>query len=108
VRASILAGAIGDAIGSAVEFSSLASIVSEFGPDGVRTMASHLITDDTQMTLFTAQGLLEADPGAEASAVLTSYLDWLGTQPATSHLPESPAWPPSVGCTHVALLATHA
>jgi ADP-ribosylglycohydrolase/8-oxo-dGTP pyrophosphatase MutT (NUDIX family) len=80
VRASILAGAIGDAIGSAVEFSSLASIVSEFGPDGVRTMASHLITDDTQMTLFTAQGLLEADPGAEASAVLTSYLDWLGTQ----------------------------
>lgn len=64
VRASLLGGAIGDALGAEIEFWSLHDILDRFS-DGVDDMLAHqgrigAITDDTQMTLFTAEGLLRA------------------------------------------------
>lgn len=61
VRGSLLGGAVGDALGAAVEFQSLAEIRSRFGPAGILDYAPAFgrlgaITDDTQMTLFTAEG----------------------------------------------------
>jgi ADP-ribosyl-[dinitrogen reductase] hydrolase len=59
----LLGGAIGDALGAPVEFNSLAGIRSKFGPQGVTDFEEAdwkkgTITDDSQMTLFTAEGLL--------------------------------------------------
>ena len=63
-RASLFGGAIGDALGAEFEFWPLDRIRRRF-PDGVDEMLTHdgrigSITEDTQMTLFTAEGLLRA------------------------------------------------
>jgi ADP-ribosylglycohydrolase/protein-tyrosine phosphatase len=63
-RASLFGGAIGDALGAEIEFWPLDRIRKRF-PDRVDEMLAHdgrigSITDDTQMTLFTAEGLLRA------------------------------------------------
>lgn len=91
----LLGGAVGDALGAPVEFMSLEAIRSEYGPAGVMGMEDILgagerlarITDDTQMTLFTAEGLLRAtsrqcDRGLcnVPSVIHRSYLRWLHTQ----------------------------
>lgn len=62
---SILGGAIGDALGAPIEFDSLDRIRRRHGPAGLTDYAPAYgrigaITDDTQMTLFTADGLLLA------------------------------------------------
>lgn len=94
VRGSLLGGAIGDALGNPVEFLSLAGIRRAYGEDGVRGLVADAdgavgrITDDTQMTLFTAEGLIRAHSramskgigGAETALVRNAYLRWLDTQ----------------------------
>ena len=69
VRGCLLGGAIGDALGAPVEFWSRARIEDVFGSEGVQgyhpvTFSGEprigLITDDTQMTLFTCEGLMRA------------------------------------------------
>jgi ADP-ribosylglycohydrolase len=87
VRGCLVGGAVGDALGGVIEFLPRREIVQRHGPAGLTTMVSNLITDDTQMTLFTAQGLVDASPGAEVRSVHQAYLDWLGTQT----LPAPPA-----------------
>ena len=86
----LVGGAIGDALGYPVEFMSYASICSTFGPDGIQaywleeTGGIALFSDDTQMTLFTAAGLLNAGVDASwaqyAKQIHRAYLDWLHTQ----------------------------
>ncbi|MBA3597844.1 MAG: ADP-ribosylglycohydrolase family protein [Methylibium sp.] len=61
----LLGGAVGDACGAPVEFMSRAEILELHGARGLRTYVEAYgrrgaITDDTQMTLFTAKGLLRA------------------------------------------------
>ncbi len=89
VSACLLGGAIGDALGAPVEFSSLADIRRQFGPAGVTGFVAlndqglAEFTDDTQMTLFTAEGLLIARQRATPSpmeAIYRAYLRWLRTQ----------------------------
>ncbi len=63
--ACLLAGAAGDALGAPVEFMNLPTIRSRFGARGIRDYVPAYggpgkITDDTQMTLFTAEGCLRA------------------------------------------------
>ena len=58
-RGCLLGGAVGDALGAPVEFWSRSEILRQFGPDGVRDYIPAYgrigaITDDTQMSLFTA------------------------------------------------------
>jgi ADP-ribosylglycohydrolase len=66
----LLGGAVGDALGEPIEFMSLDHIRAQFGCDGVddyvRTMGR--ITDDTQMTMYTAEGLLRAQVRAASKA----------------------------------------
>ena len=64
-RGCLLGGAVGDALGAPIEFMGLEEIRSRFGPRGVTDLTDGVwpagsITDDTQMTLFTAEGLLRA------------------------------------------------
>ena len=61
-RGCLIGGAIGDALGYPVEFLRAKDIFSRYGSDGVSNyiLSSNgkaLISDDTQMTLFTATGL---------------------------------------------------
>ena len=91
-RGCLLGGAVGDALGAPVEFMSLEEIRVQFGPRGVTgledgTWPAGSITDDTQMTLFTAEGLLRAQVrGAlkgivhPPSVVDHAYARWLHTQ----------------------------
>ncbi|MBQ6264219.1 MAG: ADP-ribosylglycohydrolase family protein [Clostridia bacterium] len=78
-------GAAGDALGYAVEFSGYDSIISEYGKDGITAYSlsaasgKALISDDTQMTLFTAEGLLKQE-GKKKNNIYKSYLNWFKTQ----------------------------
>jgi ADP-ribosylglycohydrolase len=84
-----LGGAVGDALGAPVEFASLGEIRRLHGLDGVTGYVGSegRFTDDTQMTLFTAEGLIRGrqrwtDRGISnpVSVVRRAYLRWLRTQ----------------------------
>ena len=81
IRGCLLAGAVGDALGYQVEFLPLQEIDRIHGEHGVRTMAPY-ISDDTQMTLFTAEGMLMGMKHGVLmpDCVYQSYLDWYKTQ----------------------------
>ena len=86
-RGCLLGGAVGDALGAGVEFMSLDEIRGRYGPAGVTGYVpcygrSGAITDDTQMTLFTAEGLLRARQHGEdvPGALWQAYQRWLATQ----------------------------
>ena len=94
VLGSLLGGAVGDALGYTVEFDSLDAIRRRFGSEGIRApvfdAADRLVvSDDTQMTLFTLEALIAlesvstADPVDLHEAFRTTYLDWLATQRTT-------------------------
>ena len=57
-KGCLLGGAVGDALGYAVEFMSKSEIVCAYGPQGITRYEPRAgkaqISDDTQMTLFTA------------------------------------------------------
>ena len=84
IRGSLLGGAIGDALGYQIEFETgiKPKQVTKFKND------KGIISDDTQMTLFTACALLWretrwANRGIAPllpDAIYLAYLDWLGTQ----------------------------
>jgi ADP-ribosylglycohydrolase len=88
----LLGGAVGDALGAPVEFISRADILRRFGPDGITGYAPAYgglgtITDDTQMTLFTAEGLIRGWVRGCFKGITTytgvtahAYLRWLLTQ----------------------------
>ncbi len=93
IRGSLIGGAVGDALGFAVEFASWNAIQSRFGQTGIRRYQLNdkrqaEISDDTQMTLFTANGLLtgitqEAVRGMKVPLleyIATAYVEWLQTQ----------------------------
>ncbi|MGH3658424.1 MAG: ADP-ribosylglycohydrolase family protein [Micromonosporaceae bacterium] len=92
VRGCLQGGAIGDALGGPVEFDDLATIRRRH-PGGVDLDEPGLITDDTQMTLFTAdgliRGLLHGDPVAR---LWEAYQRWLLTQGAVDPFPETNDW----------------
>jgi ADP-ribosylglycohydrolase len=112
IAGCLLAGAAGDALGAPVEFLSLGEIRRRYGPGGIRDLDRAYgrvgaITDDTQMTLFTADGLLRARVAREEAGhgdhggagdprpfVHRAYLRWLVTQgdAVAAHLRGPEGW----------------
>ncbi|MEU8029775.1 ADP-ribosylglycohydrolase family protein [Streptomyces sp. NPDC049099] len=94
VRGCLLGGALGDALGYPVEFASLDRIRASHGARGVTGLvpgahgAVGLISDDTQMTLFTVEALIQAHArerekgigGAWPLLLRQAYERWLETQ----------------------------
>lgn len=92
-RGSMMAGAAGDALGYTVEFMSRKSILAQYGNKGITRFdldseGKALVSDDTQMTLFTACGMLmgvtrgymRGIGGQPEKYVDGAYLDWYYTQ----------------------------
>lgn len=92
IRGSLIGGAAGDALGYAVEFITLSDIISRYGSSGITeyklTGGKALISDDTQMTLFTANGLLYAHTrgclrgilGPMENYICDAYWNWYAMQ----------------------------
>jgi ADP-ribosylglycohydrolase len=85
--ACLLGGASGDALGYRVEFSRWRDIERTYGPSGIRLAQAHgalVVSDDTQMTLFTLEGMARtAGTDGIVDEVREAFLDWLGTQGRT-------------------------
>ena len=82
-----MGGAVGDALGYPVEFMSSADIVRKYGDKGIMryeidmNSGKALISDDTQMTLFTACGLLNSCMIERARfSICEAYIEWYHTQ----------------------------
>lgn len=87
-KSCLIGGAAGDALGYAVEFLSASQIFNKYGENGITQYdlsgGKALISDDTQMTLFTATGLLIGMTrrifGGYPHYIRLSYGDWYKTQ----------------------------
>ena len=97
-RGCLMAGAAGDALGYAVEFNRLREIKARYGEQGITKFDilkdyKALISDDTQMTLFTANGLLMGltrhhmrGIGAPLEYYARfAYIDWYCAQTGDKH-----------------------
>lgn len=94
LHASLIGGAVGDSLGAEIEFLPLREIRHRF-PDRIPDLPPHqglrgAITDDTQMTLFTAEGIIRARARAGAgetghlpSEVHLALLRWFRNQGGT-------------------------
>ena len=89
----IVGGAIGDALGYPIEFNTYSHIVESFGENGVTDYVYNkgLISDDTQMVLFTIDGLIKDKDykgkhrERKVIDIYHSYLDWYVTQTYPYH-----------------------
>lgn len=94
IRGSLVGGAIGDAFGYPVEFvNSFEEIRGKYDDNGIveydrsypwleEKFDKALFSDDTQMTLYTAEGLLEAEKNGKPlmPTICNAYLAWMGPQ----------------------------
>ena len=94
VLGSMIGGAAGDALGYAVEFMSYGQIINKYGNRGITRYELNKdgvaeISDDTQMTLFTANGMLFCHTryathgilgASPADYIRDSYIEWYQTQ----------------------------
>ena len=93
IRGCLMAGAAGDALGYTVEFDHRDEILATFGEQGITKFKLDprgiaLISDDTQMTLFTAngelmgltRGYMRGIGGTPEHYVQYAYEDWYYTQ----------------------------
>ncbi len=88
----LFGGACGDALGYTVEFMNIEQIREMYGPAGLTTIqltnGKAIVSDDTQLTLFTANGLLSASANERFKHshrpirhyLHDAYLDWHATQ----------------------------
>lgn len=96
IRGSLIGGAIGDALGYPVEFIySYEEIQKRYGERGITRLDTNqhwlgedeqvgkaVVSDDTQMTLFTANGLLNAkrQKSNMKYSICRAYIEWYLTQ----------------------------
>lgn len=93
IRGCMIGGAVGDALGWPVEFRSERQIFNKYWPDGIKEYDLNQagvaeITDDTQMALFTANGILYGETRGNLRGIASpprndvarAYQDWLATQ----------------------------
>ena len=105
IRGCLMAGAAGDALGYEVEFMSRGAILSRYGQEGITRFeldsdGKALISDDTQMTLFTANGMLmgltrgymRGIGGRPEKYVDGAYVDWYATQTGETGLSMKYTW----------------
>ena len=96
IRGSLVGGAIGDALGYPIEFIySFGEIQKRYGERGITRLDTRqhwldeteqvgkaVVSDDTQMSLFTANGLLNAKKQGISLkyGICRAYVEWYLTQ----------------------------
>lgn len=109
IKGCMLGGAAGDALGAPVEHYDDETIFRHFGENGITEFLlcgdTACITDDTQMTMFTADGLLRAEEKYEnpteedyIRCVYERYLNWLSTQDSNYALDAAVERSPLLDC----------
>jgi len=107
IKGSLVGGAVGDALGYPVEYINRGSIVQRYGEGGIRRYEKNrrtgtaIISDDTQMTLFTAVGMLAGFTRGEMRGIMgpvesyihMAYRDWYKCQYIPSTPDEDGRWP---------------
>ena len=97
-RGCLLAGAVGDALGYEVEFMREDAILKKFGKSGITEYAIHNgvaeISDDTQMTLFTATGLLFATTRGMMQGIMGDYQDYIRESYDDWYVTQTESFPP--------------
>ena len=100
-RGCLVGGATGDALGAPIEFFSEADINERYGDEGIRELEPSYgvvgaITDDTQMTLFTAEGCIrygeiavDVDVTRLTQSIRFAYQRWFDTQQSAHQGSES-------------------
>lgn len=103
-KACLKGGAIGDALGNPIEFDRISSIKKKFGNNGIQDLLVNSkglaeITDDTQMTMFTADGIIKAlrktfdkDKLPDIKTIFESYKLWFNTQSYLPHIQKGKGW----------------
>ena len=112
-KGCLVGGAIGDALGYVVEFMNIEQIRELYGPEGIQTLqlinGKALVSDDTQMTLYTANGLLTGGTRQKLMHedrpmevyVHNAYMDWQRTQRFVGAKPgKSATWLVNVPALH--------
>jgi len=106
IRGCLIGGAAGDALGYSVEFITLDEIYSRYPQTGITAynqdneLGKGIISDDTQMTLFTANGILTGATRASLRGISAplenyiyrAYLDWEATQKGINDGERHPSW----------------
>lgn len=95
IAGCLMGGALGDALGWPVEFLSRAAILRKYGSEGIKDLdlagkPFAEVSDDTQMTLFSVDGILRylaklkysKRPVSFESTMYEAYRRWLFTQQA--------------------------
>lgn len=104
VHGCLMGGALGDAFGYLVEFDDTATIKRRFGPAGLLDLFQAAgpveFSDDTQLTLYTVDGLAEAlewaqqgVPADPTACLWLAYLRWLRSQGESPVLDSAPVPP---------------
>lgn len=93
----LIGGAVGDALGYAVEFSSESSIFSMYGKSGIVQYALHsgkaIISDDTQMTMFTATALLDGITRGQLRGIMGEISGYIALEYEGWYLTQTNAYP---------------
>ena len=98
-KGCLIGGAVGDALGYAVEFMSADAIFKKYGDKGItgyelRNGVAE-ISDDTQMTLFTANGLLIRTTGSMTYGITADYTDCIAHCYGDWYKTQMEQYPPS-------------
>ena len=103
-KACLKGGAIGDALGNPIGFDRISSIKKHFGNNGIQDLIVNSkgvaeITDDTQMTMFTADGIIKAlrytfdkTKLPDLKTIFESYKLWFNTQSYIPHIQHDKGW----------------
>lgn len=100
----LLGGAIGDALGNPIEFEDISTIKKLYGKRGIQDLLTGPrgiaeITDDTQMSMFTADGIIKAlrktfdkTKLPDLRIIFDSYKLWFKTQEYMPTLQRGKGW----------------
>ncbi|HBH95496.1 MAG TPA: hypothetical protein DDX91_07070 [Ruminococcaceae bacterium] len=93
----LIGGAIGDALGYAVEFSSESDIFSRYGKSGITEYelqnGKAVVSDDTQMTMFTATALLDGITRGRLRGIMGSLTSYIGFEYEGWYLTQTKPFP---------------